>query len=104
MMKWLTIEDIKAQLRIDTDCEDAVLQLYGVAAEETVLNYINRTYEEVMEKYGDIPAPVRLATLMLVDNSYQHRSPASPQNMYYVLYGFDTLIKPYMRLADSRIN
>ena len=99
-MKWLKIDDIKQHLRIDFDCEDAVLELYGAAAEGTVLNYLRRTYDELMELYGEVPAPIRLATLMLVDNSYQHRSPASPTNMYYVLYGFDKLIKPYMKLAN----
>jgi hypothetical protein len=38
------------------------------------------------------------ATLLLVDNSYEHRSPQSPQQMYYVGYGFDLMVKPYMKL------
>ena len=100
-MKWLTISDIKKQLRVDFDDEDDVLELYGSAAEDTVLNYMNRTYQDVLEEYGEVPAAIRQATLMLVDNSYQHRSPAEPTQMYYVMYGFDTLIKPYMRLTDS---
>jgi uncharacterized phage protein (predicted DNA packaging) len=97
-MKWLKLDDIKQQLRLDFDCEDAVLQLYGDAAEETVLNLLRMTYEELVTQYGGVPAPIRQATLMLVDNSYQHRSPASPTQMYYVMYGFDMLIKPYMKL------
>ena len=99
-MKWLTLEDIKAQCRIEPDFndEDRILELYGKAAEDTMLNYVNRTYEEVIELYGEMPAALVQASLMLVDKSYQHRSPASPQNMYYVLYGFDTLVKPYMKL------
>lgn len=101
-MKWLKIDDIKQQLRIECDCEDALLELYGASAEETVLNYLGMRYEELMEEYGEVPAPIRHATLMLVDNSYQHRSPASPTNMSYVHYGFDVLIKPYMRLAGNR--
>ena len=100
-MKWLTISDIKKQLRVDFDDEDDVLELYGSAAEDTVLNYMNRTYQDVLEEYGEVPAAIRQATLMLVDNSYQHRSPAEPTQMYYVLYGFDTLIKSYMRLTSS---
>lgn len=100
-MKWLTISDIKKQLRVDFDDEDDVLELYGSAAEDTVLNYMNRTYQDVLEEYGEVPAAIRQATLMLVDNSYQHRSPAEPTQMYYVLYGFDTLVKPYMRLTSS---
>lgn len=100
-MKWLTIADIKKQLRVDFDDEDDVLDLYGSAAEDTVLNYMNRTYQDVLEEYGEVPAAIRQATLMLVDNSYQHRSPAEPTQMYYVMYGFDTLVKPYMRLTNA---
>jgi len=100
-MKWLTIEDIKKQLRIDYSYEDDVLDLYGSSAEDTVLNYLNRSYQELLETYGEVPAPIRQATLMLVDNSYQHRTPAEPTNMYYVLYGFDNLVKPYMRLSGG---
>lgn len=100
-MKWLTISDIKKQLRVDFDDEDDVLELYGSAAEDTVLNYMNRTYQDVLEDYGEVPAAIRQATLMLVDNSYQHRSPAESTQMYYVMYGFDTLVRPYMRLVSS---
>lgn len=100
-MKWLTIADIKKQLRLDFDDEDDVLELYGSAAEDTVLNYLNRTYQDVLEEYGEVPAAIRQATLILVDSSFNHRSPAEPTQMYYVMYGFDTLIKPYMRLTLS---
>ena len=102
-MRWLNLELIKAQLRIelDFDDEDAILILYGEAAEDTLLNYVGMSYEEVMEKYGKMPMALVQASLMLVDNSYQHRSPASPQNMYFVLYGFDTLVKPYIRLSSN---
>ena len=100
-MKWLTLQQIKAQLRIEpyyTD-EDTLLEMYGESAEEVLLNYLNRTYEEVAEKYGDIPAPLRHASLMLVDTSYQYRSPVSAQNMSIVPYTFDILVKPYIKLS-----
>ena len=50
------------------------------------------------EDYGKVPDPIMHATLELVDASYQHRSPADAQQMYYVLYGFDFKVKPYMKL------
>ena len=43
-------------------------------------------------------APIYQAGLLLVDNSYTHRSPSTPQQMYAVPYGFDILVKPYMIL------
>lgn len=114
-MKWLTLEFIKAHSRIDFDCDDELLTLYGDAAEQTVLNYLNRTYDETLEAFGItetttdaegnttetkvMPATLTQAALMLVDNSYQQRSPASAQSLYSVPYTFDALVKPYMKLT-----
>lgn len=102
-MKWLTLEKIKQQCRIESDFtdEDSILEDYGESAEDTLLNYLNRSYEDVMSVYGRIPAPLRQASLMLVDVSYQYRSPVSPQNMSLVPYTFDLMVKPYMRLSDK---
>ena len=104
-MKYLTLDFIKQHSRLDFDCEDALLEMYGDSAEMTMAQYLNRgkTADEMIaslkEEYGEIPAPIYHATLMLVDGSYQHRSPAEPTQMYYVLYGFDKLVKPYMKLT-----
>lgn len=97
-MKWMKIDYIKQHSRIDYDCEDALLELYAESAEATVLNYLNRSYEELIEAYGSVPQPVVQATLMLVDLSYTHRSPISQANLYVVPYTFDLLLKPYMIL------
>ena len=85
-MKWLTIEMIKTHSRIDFECEDDLLIICG------------RSYEEIVEKWGEFPVPLIQASLMLVDNSYTQRSPASAQNLYSVPYTFDVLVKPYMKL------
>ena len=102
-MKWLTLTRIKQQLRIEEDFtdEDDLLEMYGESAEEVLLNYLNRSYEDVMEVYGRVPAPLVHASLMLVDTSYQYRSPVSAQSMSQVPYTFDILVKPYMRLASA---
>lgn len=101
IMKWLTIDYIKAHSRIDYDCEDSLLELYGDAAEATVMNIIGRDYDEIVEKFGtdtqEIPAPLIQASLILVDTSYQFRAAISTQNIYNVPNTFDFLVKPYMR-------
>jgi hypothetical protein len=102
-MKWLTLEQIKAQLRIEPDFhdEDTILKdVYGESAEETLLNYLNRPYQDIIERYGKVPLPLVQASLMLVDVSYQHRSPISVTNISLVPYTFDLLVKPYMRLTS----
>ena len=101
-MKWLTLEQIKAQLRIEPDftVEDDLLLSYGESAEETLLNYLNRPYQDIIEAYGKMPMPLKQASLMLVDVSYQYRSPVSVTKISIVPYTFDILVKPYMRLSS----
>ena len=101
-MKFLTFDQIKAQLRLDDEQaleEHDLLELYGEAAEDMVLNTMNRTMEDIIEQYGVVPKALVQAGLMLVAQSYQHREPASPQNLYTVPYAFDMLLKPYMKLT-----
>lgn len=102
-MKWLTLDKIKDQLRIDPSftLEDEILTMYGESAEDSVLDIIRRSYTEVMEKYGTVPTPLVHASLMLVDLSYKERGPVSSQNLYQVPYAIDMKLKPYMKLADD---
>lgn len=102
-MKWLTLEKIKQQLRIEQDfkMEDELLTGYGKSAESTILNHLNRTYYDIKEQYGEVPHDIINASLMLVDVWYQHRSPVESVNLSVVPYAFDLIIKPYMKLAGS---
>lgn len=99
-MKWLTLDYIKAHSRIDFNCEDDLLTLYGESAEDTVLNVIDRTYDEVVSANGEVPAPLYHAALMLVEVAYTQRAPISQSNLYVVPYTFDMIVKPYMKLSD----
>lgn len=101
-MKWLTLEWIKNHSRIDfLDREEELLELYGEDAEQTVLNLINRSFDDLIEQYGEVPKPLYVAALMLVEVSYTQRAPISQQNMYVVPYAFDMKIRPYMKLTDD---
>lgn len=104
-MKFLTLDYIKQHSRIDFDCEDGLLELYGEAAEEAVLDITHRTYEEIREKWGTkekpFPAKLIVASLMLVEVSYLYRSPVSQQNIYAVPYAFDMMVKPYIKLTSN---
>ena len=102
-MKFLTLEQIKAQCRIEEDftLEDTKLTLYGDSAEQVIFNICQRPYEDFIETYGAIPQDVVHAALLLVTASYEHNAAVSMQNLSMVPYGFDMLIKPYMRLAST---
>ena len=105
-MKFLTIDKIKQQLRLDCTCEAELLEVYGNSAEETLAGHLGYNNEnnvpdvdKMLEAYGGtMPAPLVQAALMLVDTSYQFRSPVSAQNMSVVPYTFDLLVKPYVKL------
>lgn len=103
-MKFLTLDYIKQHSRIDYDCEDDLLGLYGDAAEGVLAQHLGRgkTVDDMVEsltnEFGEVPAAITQAALMLVDVSYQYRSPISPSNIYVVPYTFDILVKPYMVL------
>ena len=104
-MKFLTIDYIKQHSRIDFDCEDQLLELYGDSAEDTLAALLNRgrnahdMVRSLQEEYGQVPAAIYHAALMLTEQAYNHRGPTSPQNMSIVPYGFDLLVKHYMRLT-----
>ena len=98
-MMWLTIPYIKAHSRIEFDCENELLEAYGNAAEKAILNLLQRSYEDLMDAYGEVPEPVVIASLQLVDNAYTNgRSPSSLMNLSVVPYNFDLFVKPYMKL------
>ena len=105
-MKFLTIDKIKQQLRLDCTCEAELLDAYGNSAEATLAAYIGfmdennvPSVDKMLEAYGGtMPTPLVQAALMLVDTSYQFRSPVSAQNMSVVPYTFDLLVKPYVKL------
>lgn len=97
-MKWLTLPWIKKHSRIDFDADDDLLELYAKSAERTVLNYIGRTYDELIECYGEVPDDLFEASLMLVELSYTQRAPVTQQNLYTVNYHFDFKLKPYVKL------
>lgn len=99
-MKWLTLERVKKHLRLDASNtqEDDLLQLYATAAEDSILNLCNRSYDCLLECYGEVPKPIVIASLLLVENQYTQRSAISPNNLSAVPYAFDHLVKPYMIL------
>lgn len=103
-MKWLTLDKIKQQLRLDdaqvTD-EKKTLERFGASAENSILKLLRRSYTDLLDEYGEIPPDVEEATLMLVDLSYKQRSPVDVMNTSVVGYTFDLKVKSYMRLTTA---
>ena len=101
-MKWLTRELIKKNSRIEVDDEDDLIDDWGESAEQQVLNDTDRTYEELVEMGGGtFPTDLVHASLLLADTAYNQRSAVDKMQWYDLPYGYERLVKPYMRLSGS---
>lgn len=103
-LKWLDLADIKAQCRImpNNTREDNLLQRYGAAAEQALLNACNRTYEDLIMTYGEVPNDLYVAGLMLANHLYEHRGPTSNVSLSAVPYTLDMYWKPYAVLTTNK--
>lgn len=100
-MKFLTFDQIKAQLRLDdtqAEQERTIITTHAEAAEDAVLNVCGRTITDIFEIYGQIPSGLVVAALLLTDDMYNHRGTISPTSVYH-LPTFDLNVKPYIKLA-----
>lgn len=103
-MKFLTFDQIKAQLRLDdeqAEMERIRLESMAMAAEEAVLTIMRRSLLDVILTYNGIPQRLIQVTLLLVDEWYQHRSPVEQGQSSPVPYAFDFMLKPMMRLSGN---
>ena len=100
-MKFLDMELCRQHLRIENEefCEqESVIRHYAASAEELVLNWIERSYEDVVAEYGEFPPNLVQAALLVLVQSYEQRSPCTVQQMYLVPIGnFDALCINYMK-------
>ncbi len=88
----ITVDEVKAHLRLNGTADDAVLTAFIATAAAHVTNYIGIVYAE-----GDAPAPVKSAALLLVGDLNEHRErqterPLS-ENSTFIL-----LLDPYRAL------
>lgn len=91
---------MQCRIEFNFHAEDELIESYAESAEEQVLGDINRSYEELMETYGKIPADLVHASLMLVDHSYRQRSAADTLNWAPVPYAYEAKIMKYVRLTS----
>jgi hypothetical protein len=114
-LKVVDIETLKAQMRVDFDDEDALIELYGEAAEDVVIRGTRRSLDELRrigyeEQTGEVapeelpegewfPTRLKLAVLMMAAHSYRNREPVASVGQNVVPYAFDVLVKPYRKLT-----
>lgn len=90
----LTLEEVKAHLRIDHDAEDDLILAYRDAALGAVEDYTG------IEFTDPAPHPVRAAVLLLVGDLYAHREARTDLRLREN-GAYQALLNPYRDLAVS---
>lgn len=76
MSNYLDLSEVKSHLRVSHTRDDSYIQLLTKAALESVENFIDRPFLDVFDELGDIPASLKAAALLMIDDMYSNRSNA----------------------------
>lgn len=85
----LTIEEVKAHLRIQHDEEDELIEGFIAQAEAVAEDYCRVQFEDTA------PEPVRLAVLLMVSHYYENRDNPDRQVYMTMRIAFENLLYPY---------
>lgn len=114
-LRIVTLAELKTQMRVEDNVEDALIDAYGRAAEGTVLRHTRRSISELClmnytEQNGEelteeeqpgvewFPSALKVAILMLAAQLYRNREPVSAGAMTAVPYTIEVLVKPWTKL------
>jgi len=85
----LTIEEVKAHLRIQHDEEDDLIEGFIAQAQAVAEDYCRVQFEDTA------PEPVRLAVLLMVSHYYENRDNPDRQVYMTMRIAFENLLYPY---------
>ncbi|HCR1107419.1 TPA: phage gp6-like head-tail connector protein [Klebsiella aerogenes] len=97
-----SLDEIKAQCRLDDTGEDSLLTMYAEAARERAENYLNRRLydKEVPEEDENglvITPAIKLALLLIIGHWYENREGSLIGGMSEIPFGFTGLLRDYRR-------
>ena len=87
----LTLAETKLHLRVDHDDEDALIAALMATATAACADYLNM---EAADLVGAVPAPIKSAALLLVNDLYANRE-AQSDRQFYKNPTFENLLNPY---------
>lgn len=99
MEEIITANDIIENARLSSNAtyEMAVLDRLALTAQNMVLNLLDRTYNDLITEYGEIPPDIKTACIMLATHLYENRTPTTGVHLSDVPYTIDCILKPYLR-------
>lgn len=113
-LRVVTLDELKAQMRVDFEDEDEIIKLYGCAAEDAIISGTYRTLEELKrigyaeknngsQEGESFPDRLRIAILILAAHNYRNREPVASISQNPVPYSIDVYCKPYRKLTDREV-
>lgn len=72
-MRYLTLEQCKAHAYIDHNEDDALVELYATAAEDSIENYLECPLSDFEESPGVLPSSLTSAMLLFFATLYANR-------------------------------
>lgn len=105
-MTYLTLEEIKKHLNIDTAFEDDdnYLQALGTASEEVVSRHIDEPLSLLEDDSHAIPQPLKFAMLLWIGTMYAVRESATSSTMTPVPHSFEMLCDAYRNYSYDKSN
>ncbi len=101
-MALVSLALFKKHVRADDFADDdEYLQHLLAAAEESVVTATNRTADDIVGCYGEFPAPLKHAVMMLAAHWYNQRESVSGVQMHEVPDALQALVKPYRILVSD---
>lgn len=97
--EYLTEDEIRQHCRIDAadDTQEAVISIYVRAACDYVITQTGRTEAEIYDVFGEMPAPLVSAMLLVLGDNFAYREAGRPANIERVPRAVAYLIAPYAR-------
>lgn len=96
---YITDALLRQHCRIDADddTQDAVLALYLKAAHDWVLDACGRTEQEIFETWGEMPAPLIQAMLLMAGHNFAYREAGQVSNLSAPSRAVSYLVAPYSK-------
>ncbi|MDD9315856.1 head-tail connector protein [Acinetobacter lactucae] len=102
MSDYISLELAKSHLRVLHARDDAYIELLIKAAIKAVNNFIDRSFEEVQEKWslpvGTLPEDLIFAAFLIIGDMYQNRA-AQMDAALYINQRCESLMRPYQKMG-----
>ncbi|MCK3656782.1 hypothetical protein A4G19_15535 [Pasteurellaceae bacterium Macca] len=96
----ITLEEIKAHLRIEHDLDDELLEVYADATLEAASNHIGKVWgDEHSDTTVRFTQGIKVGCLMFIGHLYANRESVSDVQLYEVPMTIKALWNPYRNLA-----